>query len=122
MERLRVLVNDELETELGRVSVAKFEHFAEFVARIDVEKGKWNGPRVESLLREPEEYGGVFADGIEEDRALALGSHLAHDVDAFGLKLAQMAGRTHICESTTISTDPIEVQVLGLDSSPFLPL
>ncbi len=46
-------------------------------------------PGREGLLRQPHHHRGVLADGIEHDRALELGRHLADDMDAFRLQRIQ---------------------------------
>ena len=40
-------MNDELEAEFGGVAVAEFDHLAEFVAGVDVEKREWDRAGVE---------------------------------------------------------------------------
>ena len=45
---------------------------------------------MEGLLRQAQHDGGVLADGIEHHRALALGDHLAEDVDGLGLQALQV--------------------------------
>ena len=57
--------------------------------------GKGNGRRVKSFLRQPQQDRGVLADGIQHHRALELGRHFAHDVDAFGFEQAKMAELRH---------------------------
>jgi hypothetical protein len=46
--------------------------------------------RVEGLLGQMQHRGRILADGVQHHRSLALGHHLAQDVDAFGLQALQM--------------------------------
>ncbi len=48
--------------------------------------GNGNRGRVESLLGQPQQHGGVLADGVQHHRALELGRHFPQDVDAFGFE------------------------------------
>jgi hypothetical protein len=51
---------------------------------------------MEGLLSQPQEHGRILADRIEQDRPLALGDHLAQNMDAFCLQLPKMAEGTHL--------------------------
>ncbi|KDX38553.1 hypothetical protein AC96_5203 [Escherichia coli 2-156-04_S4_C2] len=55
---------------------------------------------VEGLARQVQHHRRVLAYRIEHDRPLALASHLAEDVDAFGLEPFQM-GQRHRCSSSS---------------------
>ena len=76
----------QLEAELGGVAVAKFDHFAELVAGVDVKQRERDGRGIEGLLRQAQHDGGVFADGVEHDRVLELGRDFTEDVDALRLE------------------------------------
>jgi hypothetical protein len=88
-------VDDEMNSEFGRVTVAKLYHFLELIARIDVQKRKRDLAGKKSLLGQPEQDGRIFTNGIQQDGALALGDYFAQDVNAFRLKLFEVAERGH---------------------------
>ena len=46
--------------------------------------------REERLAGQVQQHRGVLADRVEHDGPLALGDHLAHDVDGLGLQLLEM--------------------------------
>ena len=74
----------------ARVAIAELDHLAELVGGVDVQQRKRNRPRVERLLRQPQQHRRVLADRVQHHRPLELGDHLAHDVDALGLERPQM--------------------------------
>ena len=88
--RLGVRVHDQPGADLGRVAIAKLDHFAELVCGVDVEQRERNGPRIKRFLGQTEEHRRILADRVEHDRALELGGDLANDVDALRLERAQM--------------------------------
>ena len=85
-QSLFIAPHDQLQSQLGGVAIAKFEHLADLVPCVDMEKGDWARAWVEGLLSEPKHDGGVFADGIEHHRVLKLGDYLAEDVNALSLE------------------------------------
>jgi hypothetical protein len=92
-------VDKEIEPESLGGFVAKRDHLTELPGRIDVQKRKGRLRRKERLDRQVQHHRAVLADGIEHDGPLALGHHLAHDVDALGLETLEMRqsprGRRH---------------------------
>ena len=86
-----VAPHEQLDAEFAGVVVAEGDHLAEFVAGVDVQQRKRDGPGVEGLLRQPQHDGGILADGVEHHRLLELGRDLAEDVDALRLQRLQMA-------------------------------
>jgi hypothetical protein len=89
-EPLLVDMHDELDPELPRPPVAERDHVAELPGRVDMEQRKRQPARMEGLLGEVEEDGGILADRVEQDRVLGLRHDLAQDVDALGLEALQM--------------------------------
>jgi hypothetical protein len=85
-EGLFVAPDDQLQTELGGVAIAEFEHLAELVAGVNVQQGEGNWAGVKGFLREAEHHGGVFTDGVEHYRVLKLRGDLAEDVNALSLE------------------------------------
>jgi len=88
-------VDDQVEAEFGGVAITKLDHFLEFVAGIDVQKREGNGAGKEGFLREAQQDGGIFADGIKQDGALAFGDNFAHDVNALRFELLEVTAGGH---------------------------
>ena len=89
-DRFLVGVHDQPHAHLFGVPVAEVDHLLELVGRVDVEQREGNRPRVERLLREPQQHRGVLADRVEHHRPLELGDHFPEDVHAFRLEHAQV--------------------------------
>ena len=83
---LFVAVDDEVGADFASVGVAEGDHLGELVAGVDVEEGEGDLAGEEGLLGEAEHDAGVFADGVEHDRAGELGDSLAEDGDGFGFE------------------------------------
>src|SRR5271165_3633048 len=84
-------MHDELRANLFWIAIAKFDHFREFVARIDVQKREGNSPGVEGFLRQPQHHRGILPDGIEHHWAGKLRYRLAKDVNALRLQYLKMS-------------------------------
>ena len=81
-------MDDQLEARLARRAVAELDHLAKLESRIHVQQREGRPGRMERLLRQPQQHGGVLADGVEKGRAGELGGHFAENVDALGFELA----------------------------------
>ena len=78
--------DDELLAELGDAAVAKLDDLGEVVAGVDVHEREREARRAKGLLGQAQQHDRVLATAEEQDRALELGGHLAHDVDGLGLQ------------------------------------
>ena len=87
---LLVDMDDEIDAEPPRLVVAKGDHLAELPGGIDMEQRERRLCRIERLQREMHHHRGILADRVEHDRMAELRHHLAHDLDAFRLELAQI--------------------------------
>ena len=87
---LLVGVDDEIEPEPLHLAIAKFDHLAELPGGVDMQQREWRLARIERLQRQMQHHRGILADRIEHHRIAELGRHLAHDVDALGLELAEI--------------------------------
>jgi hypothetical protein len=92
-------VHQQVETQLLRQVVAKLDHLAELPGGVHVQQRKGRLGRVEGLHGQVQHDGGILADGVQHDRLFTLRGHLAHDVDAFRLELAQV-GEFGLCRHT----------------------
>src|SRR5437867_4367504 len=89
MERLLILVNDELRADLPRIRVAELDHLREFVTGVHVQGGKRNSSGEKSLLRQAQHERRGFSNRIEHYRAREIGGGLKEKCDALGLKRTQ---------------------------------
>src|SRR6187402_1157385 len=87
---LLVDMHHEIDAETLRLAVAEGDHLAELPGGIDMEERERRLRRVERLHGEMHHDGGVLADRIEHDGMVELRHHLAHDLNAFRLELAQI--------------------------------
>jgi hypothetical protein len=94
-------VNNEINTQLGCISVAKVNHFAKFITRIDMQQREWNLPGIEGLLSKTKQDGRILSYGIKENRSLALRHNFAENMNALGLKLPEMSLRAQHEKRTT---------------------
>ena len=85
LERRLVTVNDQVEPNFLRHAVAKVVHLGELVRGVDMKRGERDLARVERLLRQAQQAGGVLAHRIHEHGPLKLSRYLAHDIDTFSL-------------------------------------
>src|SRR5205823_8876112 len=90
---LLVRPDAQVERLVPRHRIAKSDHLAELPSGIDVQQRERQFRRQESLLGEPEENRGVFADRVEEHRTAKRRGGFAKDVDALGLELLKMRQR-----------------------------
>ena len=81
----------QIEAEPFDGSVAKFEHFREVVARVDVQYREGDLARPESLGCEVQHHDRVFAAREQQPRAIEFTDHFTNDVDRFGLEPTQVA-------------------------------
>src|SRR5262249_32156357 len=88
---LGILIDEELDSTLGRDLIAKRVHVAELPRRIDVEERERQRAREEGFLRQVQHDGAVLADRIKEDRPLGLRGDFPEDLDALGFELLEMA-------------------------------
>ena len=88
---LLIDVHDEVETEFHRAAVAERDHLLEFPGGVHMKKRKRRLRGPEGLHGEVQHHRAVLADGIEHHRLAELRGDFAHDVDAFRLKLGEMA-------------------------------
>ncbi len=93
VEGFLILVYDQLDADFARVAVAKLDHFRKFVARVDVQQGKRNFPRIESFLRQTQHHRRIFSDGIQHHRPRKLRRRLAKNLDALRLQSFQVVQR-----------------------------
>ena len=76
--------------ELGDAAVAELDHLGEVVAGVDVQQREREAPGAERLLGQAQQHDRVLAAREQQHRALALGGHLAHDVDGLGLEVLEV--------------------------------
>jgi len=79
-----------LYTEPLRLAVAEGDHLAELPGGIDMQEREWRLPGIERLHGEMHHDRRVLADRIEHHWVVELRHHLAHDLDAFRLELAEI--------------------------------
>jgi hypothetical protein len=91
LQRLPVLVHNQLGSQLLRIAVAKFDHFWEFVTGIHVQKGKRDFPRKKRFLCQPQHHRGIFANGIKHCRTRKLFHGFAQNIDALRFQSPQVA-------------------------------
>src|SRR5262249_4188205 len=91
LHALLVGMDDQVEPEPASLLVAERDHLAELPGPIDMQQREWRLRGIEGLEREMQHHGRVFADRIEHHRIAELGRDLAHDVNALGLELAEIA-------------------------------
>ena len=89
-DAVRVRVHDQLQVVLLRDLVAQLVHRLELPQRVDVQQRKRQRARIERLERDVQHRGAVLADRIQHDWLVALGDHLAHDLDALGFQALQV--------------------------------
>jgi len=82
--------HDQTLAQLGHAAVAELDHLGEVVARVHMHQRERELGRPERLLGQPHEHERVLAAGEEQDGALELGGHLAHDVDGLGFEGPQV--------------------------------
>ena len=87
---LLIGMHHEIDAEPLRLAVAEGDHLAELPGGIDVQQRERRLRRIERLHGEMHHDRGVLADRIEHDRMVELRHHLAHDLNAFRLELAQI--------------------------------
>ena len=92
-QRLGVVVDDQLHPGVAGGLVAQVIHRPELPGGVDMQKREGRRRRVEGLLRQMQHAGAVLAHRIKHDGVFGIGHHLAHDVDAFGLKPLQVGQR-----------------------------
>ena len=84
-------MHDQLGVDVATECVAERDHLAELEGRIDVKQWERQPSRRKGLLRQANHHRRVLADRVEHHRVLTLGDDLAHDVNALGLELLQVA-------------------------------
>src|SRR5439155_23621031 len=84
-------MHDEPRSNLLGKPVAEFEHLFELVTRINVEKGKGEGPGVKRLAHQMNEHARILANRIQQDRIPELRYGFPQDVNRFAFKLAKMS-------------------------------
>ena len=82
--------DDQPLAQLGDAAVAELDHLGEVVAGVDVQQREREAPGAERLLGQPQQHDRVLAAREQQRRALALGGHLAHDVDGLGLEVLEV--------------------------------
>jgi hypothetical protein len=82
--------DDQLMTGIGDPPVPELDDLREVMAGIDVEHGERQRHGRKRLLGQPQQHDRVLAPAEQQDGALELGHHLAHDVDGLGLQDAQL--------------------------------
>ena len=87
---VRVDVHQQVHAALLGHVVAKIVHGLELPPRIYMHQRKWRRAWEKSLAGKVQHHGAVLTDAIKHDRVLRLCHHLAHDVNALGLKAIQM--------------------------------
>lgn len=92
LDAVLVGVDDEIETELLRLLVAKFDHVAKLPRRVDVQQRKRQLLRMERLAREMQQNGRVLADRIHQHGLAELGRSLAENMDALRFEEIEMRG------------------------------
>src|SRR5439155_15388102 len=70
--------------------VTKLDHLGELVARVDMEKWKWQRTRIERLARQMHQHARVFTNGIQQHRIAELRERFAENVNRFAFKLAKV--------------------------------
>jgi hypothetical protein len=90
---LLVHMHDQIEPEPAHLAIAEGDHLAELPGRIHMQQGERRLGGIERLQRQMQHDRGVLADRIKHHRMAELRHHLAHDADALGLELAEIAGK-----------------------------
>ena len=80
------LGHDQALAQLGHAAVAELDDLGEVVAGVDVHEREREARRAEGLLGQAQQDDRVLAAAEQQDGALQLGGHLAHDVDGLGLE------------------------------------
>jgi putative membrane protein len=101
-ERLGVLPHQHVELVFHGQTIPVLDHLGQLVARVDVHERERHVPE-EGLARQPEEDGGVLADGPQHAEALEVAESFPKDVDALLLELIEVvhdaAGRSFLAVS-----------------------
>jgi hypothetical protein len=87
-------VNNQLQVQVPRPPLAKFDHLPKLPGRIHVQERKRRLARIKRLHRKLQHDRRVLADGIEHHRTLELRHHLPHDVDALSFQFLEMRQRS----------------------------
>ncbi len=85
-----ILVHDEVEAELPGRALAHLVHRLELPGGVHMQQREGRAGGEKSLGRQMQHDRRVLSHRIEHDRALALGDHLAEDLQALGLQALQM--------------------------------
>jgi hypothetical protein len=88
-------MDNQLRPDFGHIPVPELDHLFELIAGINVQEREGNGTREERLLRQPKQHRRVLPNRIKQHWICAFGNYLAEDVNAFSLKLLQMASGWH---------------------------
>ena len=84
-------VDDQIPAKLVTNEIlAERDHLLELPGRVDVHQRERRLGGVESLFGQPDHYGRIFADRVEHDRVVELGSNFADDMDALGFELLEV--------------------------------
>jgi hypothetical protein len=90
VDRLLHRRDDQLHFQLGDAAVAEVDDLGEVVPGVDVHDRERDGGWPERLVGQVEEHDRVLAAAEQEDRPLALGRHLADEVDGLRLQGAHV--------------------------------
>src|SRR5262249_45100655 len=104
-DRVFVPVNNQTHADFFAEPVAKFDHFFEFVAGVDMKKWKWHRPGVESLAGQMDKNTGVLTDRIEQYGIAELRNGFPQDINRFAFKLAKMRP-VFVHVSKSVETQP----------------
>ena len=85
-----VRMDDQVHTNLGRLAIAEFDHFAKLPGRIDMHQRERRHARIEGLHRQMQHHRAVFADRIEHDRVFSHRRHFANNVNGLSFKPIEM--------------------------------
>ena len=83
-------MDHQVEADLVGHAVPESDHLPELPRGVDVEERERDPAGVERLAGQVQQDRRVLADGVKHHWSLKLGHYLAEDVDALGLKLAEV--------------------------------
>jgi superfamily II DNA/RNA helicase len=95
VDSVLVDVDEKIQAVATSGLIAKGDHLAELPRGVDVKKREGRRRGIKRFQRQVQHHRAVLANRIHHDRPLALGNHLAKDVDTLGLQPLQVRQALH---------------------------